>query len=88
MDGRHRANPELPRVAGHLGFVAAPDEDGARLRGPAFVLLQSFPKLCEGAYLADLIAILASIDPVLEEASADGGASALQSGTRTVKGAG
>jgi NADH:ubiquinone oxidoreductase subunit D len=29
------------------------------------VLLQSLAPLCEGVYLADLIAILASIDPVL-----------------------
>ena len=59
----------IESARGEFGFHLVSDGGAkpwrARLRGPAFVLLQSFPKLCEGAYLADLIAILASIDPVL-----------------------
>ena len=59
----------IESARGEFGFHLVSDGGAkpfrARLRGPAFVLLQSFAKLCEGAYLADLIAILASIDPVL-----------------------
>lgn len=36
-------------------------------RSPAFVNLQVLPHLCKGAKLADLIAILASLDPVFGE---------------------
>ena len=49
----------------HLVSDGGPKPWRVRLRSPSLVLLQSLAKLCEGVYLADLIAILASIDPVL-----------------------
>ena len=56
-------------LIGEFGFHLIADGGAkpwrVRLRSPSLVLLQSFAKLCEGVYLADLIAILASIDPVL-----------------------
>jgi NADH-quinone oxidoreductase subunit D len=59
----------IESARGEFGFHLISDGSAkpwrVRLHGPAFVLLQSFAKLCEGVYLADLIAILASIDPVL-----------------------
>ena len=49
----------------HLIADGGPKPWRVRLRSPSLVLLQSLAPLCEGVYLADLIAILASIDPVL-----------------------
>lgn len=59
----------IESARGEFGFQliadGGPKPWRVRLRSPSLVLLQSLAKLCEGAYLADLIAILASIDPVL-----------------------
>jgi NADH-quinone oxidoreductase subunit D len=59
----------IESARGEFGFHLIADGGAkpwrVRLRSPSLVLLQSFAKLCEGVYLADLIAILASIDPVL-----------------------
>jgi NADH-quinone oxidoreductase subunit D len=49
----------------HLVADGGPKPWRVRLRSPSLVLLQSLAALCQGAYLADMIAILASIDPVL-----------------------
>ena len=58
---------ESPR--GEFGFHLVSDGSAkpwrAHLRSPSLVCLQSLGALCEGHYLADMIAILASIDPVL-----------------------
>ena len=35
------------------------------LRDPSFVNLQSLPAMCEGGLVADVIAAVASIDPVI-----------------------
>jgi NADH-quinone oxidoreductase subunit D len=37
------------------------------IRGPSFVNLQSMPTMMQGAMVADAIAIISSIDPVLGE---------------------
>jgi len=49
----------------HMVSDGGPKPWRVRLRSPSLVLLQSLAALCQGVYLADLIAILASIDPVL-----------------------
>ena len=43
----------------------SPIRRSTRLRPPSFVTLSSLAALATGHYLADLIAILASIDPVM-----------------------
>jgi NADH-quinone oxidoreductase subunit D len=35
------------------------------MRDPSFVNLQATAPLCKGTYLADLIAIVATLDPVM-----------------------
>jgi NADH-quinone oxidoreductase subunit D len=58
---------ESPR--GEFGFYLVSDGGPrpwrVRLRGPSFVHLESLAAVANGHYLADLIAILASLDPVL-----------------------
>jgi NADH-quinone oxidoreductase subunit D len=58
---------EGPR--GELGFYVASDGRGrpwrVRIRAPSFVNLQVAPLVAPGHLLADLVAILASIDPVM-----------------------
>jgi NADH-quinone oxidoreductase subunit D len=65
--GEHYAAVESPR--GELGcFVVA---DGSsrparvHVRDPSFVNLQSLPDMCEGGLLADMIAGVAMLDPIL-----------------------
>jgi len=58
---------ESPR--GELGYHLVSD-GGTRplrvhVRDPSFVNLQSMPAMCEGSLLADVIAAVASIDPVM-----------------------
>ncbi len=60
---------ESPR--GELGCYLVSD-GGARpmrmhVRGPSFVNLQSMPTMMQGAQIADAVAIISSIDPVLGE---------------------
>jgi NADH-quinone oxidoreductase subunit D len=38
------------------------------IRGPSFVNLQAVPKMVEGALVADVIASVASVDPVMGDA--------------------
>jgi NADH-quinone oxidoreductase subunit D len=56
---------------GELGYYFVSDGTAKpvrwRIRPPAFVNLASLPKLCEGALLADVIAINASVDIVMGE---------------------
>ncbi len=58
---------ESPR--GELGYFVASDGRGrpwrCHIRGPSFTNLQVAPLIARGYLLADLIAILASIDPVM-----------------------
>jgi NADH-quinone oxidoreductase subunit D len=58
---------ESPR--GELGCFVRSDGSSkparVHMRDPSFVNLQSFTKMAEGAYIADLIATLAMLDPIL-----------------------
>ena len=60
---------ESPR--GELGCYAVSDGSNKpyrlHVRGPSFVNLQSVPALLRGGLLADAVAILSSVDPVLGE---------------------
>jgi NADH-quinone oxidoreductase subunit D len=38
------------------------------IRGPSFVNLQSIPAMIQGSLIADLIASVASLDPVMGDA--------------------
>ncbi|EHR50215.1 NADH dehydrogenase I, D subunit [Saccharomonospora marina XMU15] len=66
-EGQVYVGVESPR--GELGVHAVSD-GGTRpyrvhLRDPSFVNLQSVPAMCEGGMVADVIAAIASIDPVM-----------------------
>jgi NADH-quinone oxidoreductase subunit D len=58
---------ESPR--GELGFYVVSDGEHrpyrVKIRDPSFVNLQATPKMVEGSLIADAIAAIASIDPVL-----------------------
>jgi NADH-quinone oxidoreductase subunit D len=58
---------ESPR--GELGCFVRSDGSAkparVHMRDPSFVNLQSFSKMAEGSYIADLIATLAMLDPIL-----------------------
>jgi NADH-quinone oxidoreductase subunit D len=58
---------ESPR--GEVGFYIVSDGSGTPVRvhyrGPSFANLQAMPLMAEGGQLADLIVIIASVDPVL-----------------------
>ncbi len=60
---------ESPR--GELGFFIVSDGSGkpwrCHERAPSFANLQALPIMAEGGLVADLIAIIASIDPILGE---------------------
>jgi NADH-quinone oxidoreductase subunit D len=60
---------ESPR--GELGFYVVSDGSNKavriRERAPSFANLQALPIMAQGGLVADLIAIIASIDPVLGE---------------------
>ncbi|MFN0074772.1 MAG: NADH dehydrogenase (quinone) subunit D [Chloroflexota bacterium] len=60
---------ESPR--GELGFYVVSDGSNkavrVRERAPSFANLQALPRMARGGLVADLIAIIASIDPVLGE---------------------
>jgi NADH-quinone oxidoreductase subunit D len=59
----------IESARGEFGFYMISDGSAkpwrARLRPPSFVALESVAALAQGHYLADLIAILASLDPVM-----------------------
>jgi len=58
---------ESPR--GELGFYVVSDGGNrpyrVKMRDPSFVNLQATPRMVEGGLVADVIAVIASIDPVL-----------------------
>jgi NADH dehydrogenase I D subunit len=58
---------EAPK--GELGFYVVGDGSGhprrLRIRSPSFVNLSALPEMCEGAMIADVVAIIGSIDLVL-----------------------
>ena len=58
---------ESPR--GELGFYVVSDGEHrpyrVKIRDPSFVNLQAVPKMVEGGLVADLIAAIASVDPVM-----------------------
>ena len=60
---------ESPR--GELGFYVVSDGSGRPVRvherAPSFNNLQALPLMAEGAMVADLIAIIASVDPIMGE---------------------
>jgi NADH-quinone oxidoreductase subunit D len=57
---------------GELGFYLVSDGGKSayrlKIRSPSFVALQALPKLIEGRFLSDVVAIVGSIDPVMGEA--------------------
>jgi NADH-quinone oxidoreductase subunit D len=60
---------EAPK--GELGFYLKSEGDKSpyrlKIRSPSFVSLQAIPQLAEGMMVSDLIAIVASLDPVMGE---------------------
>jgi NADH-quinone oxidoreductase subunit D len=65
--GEAYAAVESPR--GELGCYAVSDGGSSpyrcHVRDPSFVNLQSLPKMAVGGFLADLIAVIASVDPIM-----------------------
>ncbi len=60
---------EAPK--GELGFYII-SEGGAsphrmKIRSPSFVNLQALPRICEGLLISDVVAVIASLDPVMGE---------------------
>ncbi|KAF0152594.1 MAG: NADH dehydrogenase subunit D [Ignavibacteria bacterium] len=57
---------------GELGFYIVSNGEGnpwkMKIRSPSFCNLQAISKLCEGAMISDVIAIIGSLDPVMGEA--------------------
>jgi NADH-quinone oxidoreductase subunit D len=60
---------ESPR--GELGFYVVSDGSGRAVRcherAPSFANLQALPLMANGGMVADLIAIIASVDPIMGE---------------------
>jgi NADH-quinone oxidoreductase subunit D len=60
---------ESPR--GELGFLVVSDGSGVpvriRERAPSFANLQAIELMCKGGLVADLVAVIASIDPIMGE---------------------
>jgi NADH-quinone oxidoreductase subunit D len=60
---------ESPR--GELGFYVVSDGSSKPVRiherGPSFANLQAIELMCKGGLLADLVAVIASIDPIMGE---------------------
>jgi len=60
---------ESPR--GELGFFVASDGTGRPVRiherAPSFANLQALPVMARGGLVADLVAVIASIDPIMGE---------------------
>jgi len=60
---------EAPK--GELGFhilsEGGPSPYRMKIRSPSFINLQALPDLCIGALISDVVAIIASLDPVMGE---------------------
>jgi NADH-quinone oxidoreductase subunit D len=69
-EGEVYSSIESPK--GELGFYIKSDGSEKpfrlKIRAPSFVNLQSVDHLCRGGYLADVAAIISSLDPVFGEA--------------------
>ena len=56
---------------GELGFYIKSEGGGSpyrlKIRSPSFINLQALPKIAEGVMVSDLVAIIASLDPVMGE---------------------
>jgi NADH-quinone oxidoreductase subunit D len=61
---------ESPR--GELGYYVVSDGGflpyRVHIRGPSFVNLQAVPSMIEGSLVADVVAAVASLDPVMGDA--------------------
>ncbi|MBI5205861.1 MAG: NADH-quinone oxidoreductase subunit D, partial [Nitrospirae bacterium] len=68
-EGEIYSATEVPK--GELGFYFVSDGTGKpyrmRVRAPSFVHASILPKLCEGGFVADVIANIGTIDIVLGE---------------------
>ncbi len=75
----HGINPPIGDIffsaenpKGELGFYIVSNGTGypwkMKIRSPSFCNLQAISKLCEGAMISDVIAIIGSLDPVMGEA--------------------
>ena len=57
---------------GELGFYFVSNGTGSpwklKIHSPSFCNLQAIPKLCKGAMISDVVAIIGSLDPVMGEA--------------------
>ena len=60
---------ESPR--GELGFYVVSDGSGRPIRvherAPSFANLQALPKITEGGAVADVVACIATLDPIMGE---------------------
>jgi NADH-quinone oxidoreductase subunit D len=60
---------ESPR--GELGFLVVSDGSGRPVRvherAPSFANLQALPQITEGGAVADVVACIASLDPIMGE---------------------
>ena len=54
---------------GELGYYIVSDGGSmpyrVKVRSPSFVNLQSLPYACKGVQVADMVAVIASLDPVM-----------------------
>ncbi len=61
----------LRHPKGELGFYIVSDggnkPERLRIRPPSFVNLQAIEKMCEGSMIADLVAVIGTLDIVLGE---------------------
>jgi NADH-quinone oxidoreductase subunit D len=68
-EGEAYAAVESPR--GELGCYIVSDGSAKpmrmHIRGPSFVNLQTFPHLMHDRFIADAVAIISSVDPILGE---------------------
>src|SRR5262245_23497991 len=60
---------EAPK--GELGFYIKSEKEKSpyrmKIRSPSFVSLQAIPEMAKGMMISDLVAIVASLDPVMGE---------------------
>ena len=68
---RGEAYAAIESPKGELGVYIVSDgtekPSRLKLRMPTFMNLQSLDQMCRGGYLADVIAVLSSLDPVFGE---------------------